>query len=115
MNNDRQFWMRAYHAEEANATRNVISCEELDSMTFDVPYWFLSRSFRNQPDNMRYVLLTGLCERFGDVVFKGTGLVSARHHWLGSSMWVRLNCNGDEDDEGITRLVCSLDYTVHRN
>ncbi|KAL3808989.1 hypothetical protein ACHAXA_010132 [Cyclostephanos tholiformis] len=111
---NRQYWMRAYHAEEADAMRNAISREELGSMTFDIRYWFSSRSFRNQPDNMRDVLPTGLRESVGDVVFEGTGLVSARHRKLGSSKWVGLNCNGDEDDEGITRLVCSLDYTVHR-
>ncbi len=56
----RRYWMRAYEAEEADATRDATSRGELSSMTFDVRRWFSARSFRNQPDNMRDVLPTGL-------------------------------------------------------
>jgi hypothetical protein len=56
----RRYWIRAYEAEEADATRDATSRGELSSMTFDVRRWFSARSFRNQPDNMRDVLPTGL-------------------------------------------------------
>ncbi len=118
---NRGYWMRAYRAEEADATRDTLSRSELTSMTFDVRSWFSSRSFRNQPDNMRDVLPTGLRECAGQLVFETNGMVRAPPGAFGirRDKWVGLNRNGDVDDGGISQVLietkqCHGRYTIHR-
>ena len=115
------YWVRAYHAEEADATRDTLSRSEHTSMTFDVRSWFSSRSFRNQPDNMRDVLPMGLRESAGKVVFETNGMVRAPPEAFGiwRDKWVGLNRNGDVDDGGISQVLiktkqCHGRYTIHR-
>jgi hypothetical protein len=114
----RRYWMRAYEAEEADSTRTAISRDELWSMTFECRCWFSSRSFRNQPDNMRDVLPTGLRETFAsDIVFDSTGVVHTNRIDLNFSKWEGSNYNSADDDGAITRLVWfpfRENYTVHR-
>jgi hypothetical protein len=110
--------MRAYEAEEVDSTRTATSRGELSSMTFECRRWFSVRSFRNQPDNMRDVLPTGLREIFAsDVVFETTGNVSGGPFDRNRSKWETSNHNGEYDDGAITGLVWFPfrgNYTVHR-
>jgi hypothetical protein len=116
---NRMYWMRAYLAEEADATRDALSREELCSMTFDLRPWFSSRSFRNQPDNMRDVLPTGLRESAGNVVFEKSGMVCGSPIWRGAygagHKWVGLERNGNVNDGVITQVgVGFTKYIIHR-
>ncbi|KAL3800213.1 hypothetical protein ACHAW5_001807 [Stephanodiscus triporus] len=118
---DRHYWMRAYEVEEADATRTAISRDELSSMTFDCRPWFSLRLLRNQPDNMRDVLPTGLRESVGDVVFSKTGEVSANQLVFNESTWEGSNYISGDDDGAITRLdwftggfIGGGNYSVHR-
>jgi hypothetical protein len=114
----RGYWMRAYEAEEVDSTRTVTSRVELSSMAFECRRWFSARLFRNQPDNMRDVLPTGLREIFAtDVVFETTGNVSDSRFDRNRSKWETSNHNGEYDDGAITGLVWfpfRENYTVHR-
>ena len=70
INHGQYFWMQAYHYEEADASRTHMTQHELHSMTFDYRTWFSVSSLRNQPENMRDVLPTGLKTTIAkDVVF----------------------------------------------
>ena len=112
-----RYWMRAYEAEEVDSTRTATSRGELSSMTFECRRWFSARSFRNQPDNMRDVLPTGLREIFAsDVVFDTTGNVSNSRFDRNRSKW-EISNHGEYDDGAITGLVWFPfrgNYTVHR-
>ena len=70
INHGQYFWMQAYHYEEADASRTYITQHELHSMIFDYRTWFSVSSLRNQTENMRDVLPTGLKTTIAkDVVF----------------------------------------------
>jgi len=116
---NQHFWMQAYNEEEEDAKRNLLTRDELTSMTFDYRQWFSFTLFHNQPDNMRDVLPTGLRESIArDVVFTETGAVHSSRDWLSRLHWKVYN------DGAIGRLWLTLassnsrrpveSLTVHR-
>lgn len=97
------YWMQRYEFEEEDAKRQYLTRDELCSMKFDRRIWFDAVSFRNQPDNMRDVMPTGL-KRFlaRDLVFSDNGDIcsassSSFNNWF---IWQLLN----EDTEG--KITC---------
>lgn len=93
---DQHCWMQAYHVEEEAAKRNFLTRDELPTMTFDYRQWFSFTLFRNQPDNMRDILPTGLRESLArDVVFLATGTIfSEEREWLRRLIWESSSCVG---------------------
>mmetsp|Transcript_2263 Transcript_2263/g.5253 ORF Transcript_2263/g.5253 Transcript_2263/m.5253 type:complete len:407 (+) Transcript_2263:114-1334(+) len=116
------FWMKAYEDEEEDAKRNHIICQELSEMAFDYRQWFSFTLFRNQPDNMRDVLPTGLRNSLAqDVVFSDNGDVQTSREWLRRLSWKSVNSNNDGTlseirlwFESNVRRVVGESLTVHR-
>lgn len=95
VDDDKEFWKKAYTAEEKDATRTTIHRNELCSMTFECRAWFSTRRFRNQPDGMRDVLPTGLRKNLAnDMIFATTNEVSSNHRNFGLCTWETIGING---------------------
>ncbi|KAL7544048.1 hypothetical protein ACHAXR_013487 [Thalassiosira sp. AJA248-18] len=117
---NQHFWMQTYNDEEEDAKRNSLTRDELSAMTFDYRQWFSFTLFRNQPDNMRDVLPTGLRQSLArDVTFTPTGVMHSERDWLRRLSWKTSN---HDDDRAITdvrlKLIsngCSVEsLTVYR-
>lgn len=121
VDDDKEFWRRAYKAEEKDATRTSIHRNELGSMTFECRAWFSTQRFRNQPDGMRDILPTGLREFLAnDIDFATTNEVSSNHRNFGLCTWEIIG----SDSGSISQLAWKIcretenslvdRFTVHR-
>ena len=85
---DERFWMRMYEAEERDATRTRIGARELSRIKFDFRQWFSVQDFRNQPNNMRDLLPSGLRRSISrDVVFAEGGSMRSSQGWASTRRW----------------------------
>ena len=89
---DERFWMKLYEAEERDARRTMIRAKELSHMKFDLRQRFSLRDFRNQPNNMRDLLPTGLRRSISrDVVFAEGGEMRSSQSWASTRKWTLKN------------------------
>jgi len=80
--------MEAYREEEKDAERSSLTRDDLYALTFDYRQWFSFGAFRNQPDNMRDVLPTGLRVSLArDVAFSTGGTIVSERDWLRRLAW----------------------------
>ena len=117
VDDDKEFWKKAYTTEENDATRTLLHRNELCSMTFECRAWFSTERFRNQPDGMRDVLPTGLHENLAsDVVFATSNEVSSNHRIFGMCTWeiVGSNSGGISQLDWKTKSRPLDRFTVHR-
>ena len=98
-NNNEQYWMEAYQKEELDSKRMSLPIEELCCLTFDFRQWFSFARFRNQQENMRDVLPTGLRESFAQAVFDRNGTISSERDWLRSRLVWKSN-----NDKSISQI-----------
>ena len=89
---DERFWMKLYEAEERTARQTTIRAKELSHMKFDLRQRFSLRDFRNQPNNMRDLLPTGLWRSISrDVVFAEGGEMRSSQSWASTRKWTLKN------------------------
>ncbi len=130
------FWMHAYNHEEMDASRTYLTRKELHSMTFDYREWFSISSLRNQPENLRDVLPSGLRTCVAkDVTFLDSssqplrGSIMSNNSELSKLTWegltnnetthnIQINDNihdDDDDDDHNTGTITGIDLIIPQN
>ena len=86
--NQQYYWLETYNNQQTDSQRTTLSQEELSSMVFDYRQWFSFRRFRQQPDNMRDVLPTGLHDSIAcDVKFCNDRRLSSEKVFIQRCCW----------------------------
>ncbi len=110
------YWIEAYNKEEEDSSGRSLTCDELSALTFDMRQWFDFNLFRNQPDNMRDVLPSGLKNSLArDVVFASTGDIISERRSLRTYIWKSFRDAADIVQIRLPRMNSSIEnFTFHR-